>query len=256
MSNSPVAFITGSSRGIGFAIAYRLAKSGFSIVLNGKKESKALRDAKRKILKESEADVLTLAFDITDSNRYEWALSEILSKFNRVDCLVNCAGKSVDKRGDLLDISSKSFDEQISVNLKSHFFLTQKIAKWMIESRVNNFRSIITISSSNAEAASINRGEYCIAKAGLSMVTKLFALRLANEGINVYDIMPGLIETDMTTPVKEYYNSMLREGFSPINRWGKPKDVAEVVEALALGKMSFVTGERIHIDGGLLIARY
>jgi 3-oxoacyl-[acyl-carrier protein] reductase len=254
--NKPVAFITGSSRGIGFAIAYKLAKSGFSIVLNGKKESKELIEAQKKIIKDSGEKVMILPFDITDSERYDWAIKQIISQFGKIDCLVNNAGKSVKKRGDLLDISYDSFDEQIDINLKSHFFITQKIAKWMVENKSNSFRSIINISSSNAQAVSINRAEYCVAKAGLSMMSKLFAVRLAPEGINVYDIMPGLIKTDMTIPSKKYYNEILKDGFSPINRWGKPKDVAEVVNSLALGNMSFVTGETIHVDGGLLINRY
>ena len=255
-SKKPVALITGSSRGIGLSIAKKLAKSGFNIVLNGRSLSIELKNAAKEIKKNTKADVLVLPFDISELSSHPKAIEKIISKFGRIDCLVNNAGISVKQRSDLLNIDYESFDEQISVNLRAHFFLTQSISNWMIQNPSKRLRTIISISSSNAEAVSLNRGEYCIAKSALKMMTKLFAIRLASENINVYEIMPGLIQTDMTCSVEETYNVLLSKGFSPINRWGKPKDVARVVKFLSSQKCTFITGETIHIDGGLLIPHY
>lgn len=255
MKENPVALITGSSRGIGLATAERMVAAGFSVVINGRRASPALLEAERR-LSELGGDVLALPFDISDITQHERILQLIIERFGRIDCLVNNAGISVRSRGDLLDISEESFDEQLAVNLRAHFFLTQRIARWMIANTSASYRSIITVSSSNAEAASTTRGEYCIAKSALSMMTKLFAVRLANEGIHAFEIRPGLIATDMTRPVKDAYDNRLANGFSPINRWGQPTDVASAVEVLATGKLPFATGEAIHVDGGLLISRY
>jgi len=255
MEEKPVVLVTGSSRGIGFATAERLAAAGFSVVVNGKQDSPALQAAEKHLLNLG-ASVLALPFDISDTSCHEEILHTVIGRFGRLDCLVNNAGISVKTRGDLLDVSEESFDEQIAVNLRAHFFLTQRIARWMSANPAQTYRSIITISSSNAEAASTTRGEYCIAKSALSMLTKLFAVRLASENVHVFEIRPGLIATDMTRPVKDAYEQRLANGFSPINRWGQPADVACAVETLATGKMPFATGEAIHVDGGLLISRY
>ncbi len=253
--DKPVALVTGSSRGIGLAIAKKMADAGFSIVLNGKNPSSSL-DAAAANLRSQGAKVLVLPFDVSDITAHITALEQIIFTFEHVDCLVNNAGISVKTRGDLLEVSPESFDQQISVNLRSHFFLSQTISKWMIENPSDRFRSIINISSSNAEAAALERGEYSIAKSGVSMMTKLFALRLAEYGINVYEVKPGLIATDMTAAAKEKYDQRIKEGFSPINRWGQPDDVARVAATLASGEWPFVTGEAIHVDGGLLIPTY
>ncbi len=252
---APVAFVTGSSRGIGLAIAEALAEEGFSLVLHGKQLSPPLKSAASR-LKAKGTRVLCVPFDISDIGMHTEALKKILDTFGRIDCLVNNAGISVDKRGDLLEISEESFDRQISVNLRAHFFLTQHIARWMISHPAETFRSIINVSSSNAEAAALERGEYAIAKTGISMMTKLYALRLAEYGICVNEVRPGLIRTDMTERVKELYDQRIEEGFSPINRWGETSDVGKVVSTLASGKWSFVTGESIRVDGGLLIPSY
>jgi len=255
MESKPVALVTGSSRGIGLAIARALSAAGFSIVINGRVNSPALQNAKHE-LEISGGEVLMLPFDISDISIHEDALKKITNHFGRIDCLINNAGISVKSRGDLLELSPDSFDEQIAVNLRSHFFLSQRVARWMVANPSPAYRSIVSISSSNAVAASINRGEYCIAKAALSMMTKLFAIRLAVENVHVFEVRPGLIFTDMTRPVQGFYESELANGFSPINRWGKTADVASAVEVLATGKIPFATGESIHIDGGLVIARY
>ena len=254
-ASRPVALITGSSRGIGLAIAEQLALAGFSIALNGRRESLALDEAVTR-LKKFGGEVVAFPFDVSDIAVHGAKVQEIALRLGRLDCLINNAGVSVQRRGDLLDVTPESFDEQIDINLRSHFFLTQTIARWMIANPCPDFRSIVSISSSNAEAVALERGEYCIAKTGLSMMTKLFAVRLAREGINVYEVRPGLIATDMTAPVKAAYDFKLKSGFSPLNRWGTPQDVAKVVKALVLGDFAFTTGDAIHVDGGLLVSRY
>jgi NAD(P)-dependent dehydrogenase (short-subunit alcohol dehydrogenase family) len=207
-------------------------------------------------LKQSGADVRCLAFDISEIERHSDRVSAAYDLFGGVDCLVNNAGISVHKRADLLDMSPESFDDQIKVNLRGTFFLTQHFARRMIDTASPHFRSITVISSSNAVAAAVERGEYCMAKTGLSMLVKLFALRLSDAGINVYEVRPGLIRTAMTAPVADKYDDLLAKGFSPINRWGEPDDIGRAVAMLARGDMNFATGEALHIDGGLLISRY
>jgi len=253
----PSALITGSSRGIGLGIAKALAAQGFNIVLNAPNQSESLDKAEKEILSTG-VKVKKLIYDIADTHSHQQFIDEAFAAFGSLDCLVNNAGVSVQSRGDLLEVSIESFDEQININLRGTFFLTQAFAKRMLESKApnNNFRSIITISSSNAVAASIERGEYCMAKSALTMMNKLFAVRLAEQGIRCYEVRPGLIETDMTRGVKNKYDKLLAEGFSPVNRWGQPEDVGEAVAALAGGAMKFSTGDEIHIDGGLLISRY
>lgn len=253
--NHHVALITGSSRGIGFSVAQKMAEAGFSLILNGREPSATLDNA-ADYLRSKGSQVLVLPFDVSDITIHADILKQILSTFGRIDSLINNAGVSVKIRGDLLDVSPESFDEQISMNLRSHFFLTQTIANWMVDNPAPLLRTIINISSSNAEAAALERAEYSVAKSGLSMMTKLFALRLAKHGINVCEIKPGLIATDMTKGVNGHYNDRIKEGFSPINRWGQPADVAKVVSTLASGEWPFVTGESIHVDGGLLIPTY
>jgi len=232
-----------------------LAKQGFNLIIHGRTQSSALISAQQKLLQHG-VRVEAMAFDIADVTAHEGALAFISESFGNLDCLVNNAGVSVHKRDDLLDVSQESFDEQIAVNLRGPFFLTQSVSRLMTNSSSDHFRSIITISSSNAEAVAVERGEYCLAKSALSMMTKLFAVRLADDRINTYDVMPGLIETDMTAAAKVKYDKLITKGFSPINRWGKPADIGSVVAALAVGNMSFMTGESLHVDGGLLISRY
>jgi len=254
-STKPVALVTGSSRGIGLGIAKSLAASGFNIILNAPKISHALEQAEKDI-KATGADVKTLILDISKTRQHKNKLGEAFSFFGNIDCLVNNAGIGVVEKGDILDITPENFDTQIETNLRGTFFLTQAFSKIALQKPTNQFRSIITISSSNAIAASIDRSEYCIAKSAVSMMTRLFSIRLAEHGINVYEVRPGLIDTDLTRPAKAHYDKLLNNGFSPINRWGKTNEVGEAVTALAAGNMRFSTGDAIHIDGGLLINRY
>jgi len=251
----PTALVTGSSRGIGREIALHLARQGFNLLINGRHESDELQHTQR-LVEDTGAAVAACPFDISRIDTFDRVLADLWSRFGGIDCLVNNAGISVKRRGDLLDVAPDSFDEQIAVNLRGTFFLTQQVARRMVAEPGPHFRSIITISSSNAEATATERGEYCIAKAGLSMLTKLFAVRLAGNGINVYEIRPGLIRTSMSLVAEARYDKLLAAGFSPINRWGEPADVAGPVASLASGAMPFATGEVLHLDGGLLIPRY
>jgi len=252
-----VAVVTGSSRGIGLATAKRLALDGFTVVLNARADSEELQCAQREIEALSSVEVDRLVCDVSDLASHENFVSAVFEKHGRVDCLVNNAGVSVLHRGDLLDVTPESYDFVNATNMRGAFFLTQLFARRMTEARHDNgLRTIINISSSNAEAASIERGEYCISKSGVSMMTKLFALRLASSRINVYEVMPGLIRTDMTAVAADSYDLRLVNGFSPINRWGQPEDVARTVSLLASGALAFTTGDRIKVDGGLLIPGY
>jgi len=254
-NETPTVLITGSSRGIGLGIAKSLAQRGFNILINASKGSDALDLAEQELL-DLGVSVKQLIFDISDIAQHKNFVEQAFSAFGGLECLVNNAGVAVQLRSDLLDLSPESFDEQINVNLRGTFFLSQGFAKEMLKREASTFRSIITISSSNAVAASIERGEYCMAKSALSMMNKLFALRLAPEGINCYEVRPGLIATDMTKVAKAKYDALLEDGFSPINRWGSPEDVGEAVAGLACASMVFSTGDVIHVDGGLLIQRY
>ena len=254
-SSKPVALVTGSSRGIGLGIAKALAKQGFNLIIHGRTDSQALQRAQHE-LEAIGCAVYSLAFDIADVAGHSVMLDKAWEVWGRIDCLVNNAGVTVHNRGDLLEVTQASFDEQISVNLRAAFFLSQNVAKRMIQQESPKFRSIVFISSSNAIAASIDRAEYCIAKAGISMLVRLLALRLADTGINVYEVRPGLIETDMTLAVKDRYEERLKKGFTPINRWGSTAEVGALVGMLASGEIPFTTGEVINVDGGLSIMRY
>jgi NAD(P)-dependent dehydrogenase (short-subunit alcohol dehydrogenase family) len=197
--------------------------------------------------------------DVGESADRRKLVDETVGAFGRIDLLVNNAGIAPDKRVDLLEASEESFDRVIQVNLKGPYFLSQNVAQKMIEQvkagKAENPK-IVTISSVSAYAASTNRGEYCIAKAGLSMMTKLYASRLAEFGINVYEIRPGIIETDMTGPVKAKYDKLIFEqDLTPLHRWGKPQDVANAVAAIATDRLPFSTGEVINVDGGFHLRR-
>jgi 3-oxoacyl-[acyl-carrier protein] reductase len=259
--------ITGASRGIGRGIALELAKLGCDLVVNYAGNVKAAR--------QTASDCLALAKNCRKKIRAEIFQADISqpadrkklieftkAKFGRLDVLVNNAGVAPAVRADILEAGEESFDRLITINVKGPYFLTQLAAKWMIEQctglrdRANDYRpKIITISSISAYTASINRGDYCIAKAALSMLTPLYAARLADHGINVYEIRPGIIATDMTDPVKEKYDQLIGEGLTPIKRWGTPEDVGKAVAAIAEDLLPFSTGEIINVDGGFHLRR-
>jgi 3-oxoacyl-[acyl-carrier protein] reductase len=263
---NPVGLVTGASRGIGRGIALELARIGCDLVIAYARNATAAR--------ETAADCLSAARSAGRSVRAEIQQADIASgadrrklleftqaTLGRLDLLVNNAGVAPETRSDILEASEQSFDRIINTNLKGPYFLTQLAAKWMIEQgRAGGppgpFRpKIITISSVSAYAASVNRGDYCLSKAGLSMLTALYAARLAEHGIGVYEIRPGIIATDMTEPVKEKYDKLIRDGLTPIKRWGTPEDVGKAVAAIAQDLLLFSTGEIINVDGGFHLRR-
>lgn len=254
MNRSPVALVTGAGGGIGSAVARRLAADGFSVLACDLPGQDKLGGVVTEIAAAG-GTAKALHGDIADIDSHAALVAGAWAVFGGIDCLVNNAGISVKVRGDLLDVAPDSFDRLIGVNLRGTFFLTQAVARRMLAEESSNFRSIITISSTNAAAASLDRGEYCISKSGLSMMVKLFALRLAPAGINAYEIRPGIIRTPMTAVAKAKYDARYAEGLTPINRWGEPEDIARGVASLAAGQMAFATGEVINLDGGLHIAK-
>ena len=273
---NPVALITGASRGIGRGIALELAGLGHDLVINyAANAAAAERTASECRLRAQQADrsvrVELCQADVGVQAHRERLIEFTRSGFSRLDLLISNAGVAPAVRADLLEADEASFDRMININLKGPYFLTQLAARWMIEQieaarrdspsppglPANDERrpKIVLISSISAYTASVNRGDYCLAKAALSMVTALFATRLAGYGINVYEIRPGIIATDMTGPVKEKYDQLIAGGLTPISRWGMPEDVAKAVRAIALDLLPFSTGEVINVDGGFHLRR-
>jgi NAD(P)-dependent dehydrogenase (short-subunit alcohol dehydrogenase family) len=252
-----VALITGGSRGIGLGIAQQLAANGFDIAINGVRQESAISQV-LKDLRRTGSEVLYCKGDIASSTDRGRILDEVQHHFGRLNILVNNAGIAPKERRDILDATEESFDHVISTNLKGNYFLTQHAANWMISQKKSNpdfVATIINISSISATVASVNRGEYCISKAGISMATQLFAVRLGEFDIPVYEVRPGIISTDMTSAVKEKYDRMIADGLCVQKRWGYPEDVGKVVTALAQGNFPYSTGQVIMVDGGLTIPR-
>lgn len=250
------AIVTGSSRGIGFAIARQLGLDGYNIVMVATgplEKNQATLDA----LKAEGIDCIYVQANIGDHDDRLAILRAALDAFGRVDALVNNAGVAPKVRADLLEMSEESFDRVVGINTKGNMFLTQAVAKQMIGQEPLNGRKgvIVNVSSCSAEVSSISRGEYCVSKAGVSMLTKLYADRLAGEGILVHEVRPGVIATDMTSTVQEKYDKLIRDGLFPIARWGTPQDVADAVSALCSDKFLYTTGNYIDVDGGFHIKR-
>lgn len=253
---NPVALVTGSRRGIGRAIAFQLADAGFDIALNDIAPSDELEAATAQIRAKGRKAASIIA-DLSDLAQHTRLLDEAEAALGPITTLVNNAGVSVMNRGDLLDVSVESYDRCLDVNTRGTFFLTQAFAKRLLaRERKGPHHSIITITSSNAVAVSINRGEYCISKAGLSMASQLFAARLSNEGIGVYEIQPGFIATEMVAPSKARYDKLIEEGLTTIKRFGEPEEVGRVVTTLAGGNLPYTSGQIIRVDAGLLTVRY
>jgi len=252
-----VALITGGSRGIGYGIAARLAGDGFDIAINGVRGEESVKDVLTD-LRKTNAAVLYCQGDISIDADRDRILQQVKSRFGKLNVLVNNAGVAPAERKDILETTEESFDRVISINLKGPYFLTQQTANWMIEQKKadHSFTGrIINITSISAVVASVNRGEYCISKAGLGMVTQLFAVRLGEFDIPVYEVRPGIISTDMTAAVKEKYDKLFENGLCVQNRWGYPDDVGKAVSALACENFPFSTGQVIMVDGGLTISR-
>jgi 3-oxoacyl-[acyl-carrier protein] reductase len=247
----PVALVTGANRGIGRGIALALAARNFDVVVN----DLARTDDTAVTLAEVERLGARAAFagaDIADTSAHAQLVESAFAAFGRLDCLVNNAGVQVKVRGDMLDVTEESFDRLVRINLRGTFFLTQAVARRMVaEPAASHPRSIITVSSANAFVVSINRAEYCMSKSGLSMMNKLFAVRLVDAGISCFEVCPGIIRTDMTKDAAERYNKLIAEGIAPVRRWGEPEDIGRAVAMLASGDLPFSTGEALHVDGGL-----
>lgn len=254
--NRPTALVTGGRRGIGRGICYALADCGFDLAVNDLEADVNMTETLQGIRDRSGQGYAVIG-DIADLDAHQHLLDSAVDQLGRIDCLVNNAGVSVLSRGDLLDMSVESYDRNLNINLRGTFFLTQRFAKYLLSSKASeHHRSIVTISSVNAEAVSVDRGEYCIAKTGLSMMTKLFALRLAEDGIGVYEVRPGVITTDMTIPAaQEKYDELVASGGVPIPRWGHPDDIGHAVASLASGALLYCVGQAVAIDGGLGIKR-
>tara|TARA_B100001175_G_C19466490_1_gene619383 strand:- start:560 stop:1330 length:771 start_codon:yes stop_codon:yes gene_type:complete len=251
----PVALITGGSRGIGFGIAKALIKEEYRVAINGVRAS----DQVEKTLKQLRADggeAIYCQGNVGSAEDRSKMIDNIKEKWGQLNLLVNNAGVAPKERKDILEADEKSFDRLMDINLKGPYFLTQKAANWMIEQKAKNSKdsfSIINISSVSAKVASVNRGEYCISKAGMSMSTKLWAAKLGEFDIPVYEIQPGVIRSDMTAGVVEKYDKMIAEGLTLQKRWGKPEDLGKTVVALVKGMIPYATGQVIHTDGGMTI---
>ena len=240
-----VAIVTGVAGGIGKASALALAKSGYEIVGMGRRESPDLSDFDR-------FDITYISGDVSSPADRKKLLDTAVS-FGEIAVLVNVAGVAPKVRRDLLEMTEESYDYVMGINTKGTLFLTQAVANEMIKAGKGG--AIVNISSCSAYTSSVNRGEYCISKAGLSMITKLFADRLSGEGITVNEICPGIISTDMTSGVKDKYDKLIADGLVPLGRWGQPDDIAKAVLALCDGTLGYMTGESLILDGGMHIRR-
>lgn len=253
-----VALITGGSRGIGFGIAEKFAHKGYDLVLSGRRPAEDVADAVTS-LQDIGGRVIYCASDISKSADRSELLHQTREIFGRLDVLVNNAGVAPRSRVDILDASEASFEYVLRVNLQGPFFLTQAAANWMLEQHraSSDYNGvIINIGSISAEVISLNRGEYCISKAGVAMATQLFAARLSGDNISVFEIRPGIIKTDMTSAVVDKYNKLiLEEDICVIKRWGLPEDIGTVAAAMAAGEMPYCVGQVITVDGGLTLPR-
>ena len=249
----PVAIVTGARRGIGAAVASELAINGFDVAITDLSDDGA--DETIDAITSAGGHSLFVRSDLADMADHARVVDAVADWGGAVTCLVNNAGMPAPSRGDLLELSAAAFDRVLDVNLRGTFFFAQAVAKHMLAAPSPYPRSIITVSSVSAELASVERGEYCISKAGLAMAMKLFALRLAKEHISVFEVRPGVIRTPMTDAVAQKYEARIGEGLVPMGRWGYPEDVARAIAGLAGGQFAFATGSIINVDGGLAVPR-
>lgn len=252
-----VALITGGGRGIGRGIATCLALEGCDIVLCGVREDADVSDAVDGLRKLG-ADVLYCRADVSDADARQRLLDAVRSKFGRLNVLVNNAGVAPKERTDILDATEESFERLMRINLQGPYFLTQAVANWLVAQKRNApaFQGcIVNISSISATVASVSRGEYCISKAGVSMATKLWAARLGEFDLPVYEIQPGIIKTDMTETVTAKYDKLIGEGLMLQSRWGLPEDIGRAVAMMVRGDIAYSTGQVIMVDGGQTLQR-
>lgn len=250
------AIVTGGGRGIGFAIARQLGEDGFNVIIVGRSKKEDYAD-NFKQLEDLSIDYIYIQGNISSADDRERIVTQSVARFGGIHALVNNAGVAPNVRNDLLDMTEESFVRVFDINTKGTMFFTQHIAKQMISQPMEGKKrgTIVNVSSISAEVSSISRGEYCVSKAGVSMLTTLYADRLASEGILVNEVRPGVIATDMTSAVKGKYDKLFADGLFPIARWGQPEDIAGVVSALCSDKFLYTTGNYIDVDGGFHIKR-
>lgn len=254
--NVRVAMVTGGSRGIGLAVCKRMLEDGFCVAILGTRPAEQVEP----VLQELQrcGPVRYTRGDLGCQSDRERFLTETVADWGRLDCLVNNAGVAPDKRADVLDMAEESYDRVMNINLKGPFFLSRIVARQMLRQSVRpdgRRGTIISISSISADTVSLNRAEYCLSKAGISMMTQILAVRLAQDAIPVFEVRPGIIKTDMTARVQDTYDRMIEQGVFPMRRWGQPDDVAAAVALLASGTLTYATGECLHVDGGFHIKR-
>ncbi len=256
MNDKPVAVITGASRGIGRSVAIALAAEGYDIAAIARSVDSEGMEILGPEVEKKGAQFFPVGLDISCTGCQKEVVTNILERYGRIDILVNNAGVAPLLRNDVLDMTEESYDRLMNINLKGPVFFAQKIAKEMIwlKQTTDNYKPVIVfITSVSAVLSSINRAEYCVSKAGLSMASTVFADRLSNEGILVYEVRPGVIQTDMTAKIKDKYDKLIIEGLVPQKRWGLPEDIGKAVGSLARGDWSFSTGMVIEVSGGLNI---
>jgi NAD(P)-dependent dehydrogenase (short-subunit alcohol dehydrogenase family) len=254
MIPSPVALVTGGSRGLGRGICLELARAGYALAINYAGNEEAARETQRLA---GPAPTLLVQGDVGRPADRDRLVDDTLAAFGRIDVLVNNAGITSVGRLDILEATRESWERVLAVNLEGPFFLAQRVAREMLARR-DQLRdpAIVNVSSLSAYSVATNRGDYCVSKAGLAMVTQLFALRLAEAGIRVYEVRPGVMETDMTAAAHERYTRLIGEGLTPIRRWGTAEDVGKAVVALVTGAIPFSTGEVVNVDGGFHIRKF
>jgi len=253
----PVALVTGGTRGIGRSCAEALAREGYDLAVCGVRLEGEAADALA-ALRAAGAEVLYVRADIGEDDTAARLLAEVRARYGRLDVLVNNAGVAPRERADVLEASRESFDRLIRINLRGPYFLTQAVARFMLEQgpvEAGRRRTIVFITSVSASVVSTNRGEYCISKAGLSMAGQLWAVRLADHGIMVYEVRPGIVHTDMTAGVTAKYDALFAQGLAPQKRWGTPEDVGRAVAMLVRGDLPYSTGQVISVDGGMTVQR-
>jgi NAD(P)-dependent dehydrogenase (short-subunit alcohol dehydrogenase family) len=255
MHAQSVALVTGGSRGIGRGICLELGRHGYAVAINYVGNEEAARETQRII--GSTAETFLCRADVGTAGDRDRLVDQVLDHWGRIDVLVNNAGITSVGRRDILEATEESWDRVLAVNLKGPYFLSQRVAREMLRlgNQLTN-PAIVNISSLSAYTLSTNRGDYCISKTGLGVVTHLFALRLAEFGIRVFEVRPGVIGTDMTAAAKERYTQLIAEGLTPIRRWGTPEDVGKAVAALVAGAIPYSTGEAVNVDGGFHLRRF
>ena len=253
----PVALVTGGARGIGRGCAEFLAREGYDLAVCGVRSEGEAAEALQ-ALRAAGAEALYVQADIGGDDAADRLVAAVSSRYGRLDVLVNNAGVAPRERADILDASRESFDRLMRINLRGPYFLTQAVARFMLArgpAEAGRRRSIVFVTSVSASVASVNRGEYCISKAGLSMASLLWATRLADDGIMVYEVRPGIVRTDMTAGVAAKYDALFDQGLALQRRWGTPEDVGKAVAMLVRGDLPYSTGQVIDVDGGMTVRR-